>query len=347
MDLAEYMKRAPESGVRNDARGETYLQVGLLGEIGEVAELLKKAARVGEDPDLDALRLELGDVAWYTAEIAKYSGIQLGGFDYNHVDKTPLEVWSELALSGPASFPDRTLSCVRAVGEYYGISLSEILEANVAKLEARRAGSAVKQGNPKDPVGVGKVPVSAVPLQTLVRAIEVDGVRLVPAKAVAELGLAMFEGARKYGRHNYRALGARASVYLDSVYRHLAAWYCGQAIDPESGIHHLSKAAAGLTILLDCHHNEVLVDDRPPRSKAPAIGIHAQQGFLGMFCQLAAWWDGSAGVDSLETLLLEILRRREEELPADRWVENMNEQAAALVLKHPDPAHTHTEVENA
>jgi len=62
-----------------------------------------------------------------------------------------------------------------------------------------------KDTNPKDAVGIAKAPIS-----------------VVSAVVVAELGLAMFEGARKYGRHNWRAAKARASVYYDAAWRHLA-----------------------------------------------------------------------------------------------------------------------------
>ena len=57
-----------------------------------------------------------------------------------------------------------------------------------------------KEMNPKDGVGTGKVPMSTV-----------------PAVVLAEIGLAMLEGARKYGRHNYRVAGIRASVYYDAM----------------------------------------------------------------------------------------------------------------------------------
>lgn len=104
-----------------------------------------------------------------------------------------------------------------------------------------------KPTNPKDAVGVAKVPFSTV-----------------PARVVAEIGLAMMEGARKYGRHNYRKAGVRASVYYDATIRHLAAWWEGQDIDPDSGLPHIVKAMAGLCVLRDAQYNAMLTDDRPP-----------------------------------------------------------------------------------
>ncbi len=106
-----------------------------------------------------------------------------------------------------------------------------------------------KDTNPKDAVGVRKVPMSTV-----------------SAPVLMEVGLAMMEGARKYGRHNYRVAGARASVYYDASLRHLFAWWEGQDIDPDSGLSHISKAIATLVVLRDTMLNAKLVDDRPPAS---------------------------------------------------------------------------------
>jgi hypothetical protein len=107
-----------------------------------------------------------------------------------------------------------------------------------------------KDTNPKDAVGTAKVPLSTVPMQVL-----------------GEVGLAMMEGALKYGRSNYRVAGVRASVYFDAVImRHLGAFWEGQDIDPASGLHHVVKAIAGLTVLYDSILQGNWVDDRPPKA---------------------------------------------------------------------------------
>lgn len=105
-----------------------------------------------------------------------------------------------------------------------------------------------KDTNPKDAVGIAKVPISTL-----------------SAQVMGEVGLAMLEGARKYGRHNYRVAGVRASVYYDAAGRHMMAWYEGQDDDPASGISHVSKAIAGLMVLRDAMMNEMMEDDRPPK----------------------------------------------------------------------------------
>lgn len=105
-----------------------------------------------------------------------------------------------------------------------------------------------KPTNPKDSVGIKKVYYS-----------------VVPWGVIAELGLAMLEGARKYGRHNYRSIGVRGSVYYDAALRHLTDWWEGTDIDPDSGLSHITKAIASLTVLRDSMIRENWEDDRPPR----------------------------------------------------------------------------------
>lgn len=106
-----------------------------------------------------------------------------------------------------------------------------------------------KATNPKDAVGVTKTPFSTLSMRVM-----------------AEVGVAMLEGALKYGRHNYRVAGVRASVYYDAAFRHLGAWYEGQDIDPESGLSHITKAIAGLMVLRDSMLQGNWVDDRPPKT---------------------------------------------------------------------------------
>ena len=106
-----------------------------------------------------------------------------------------------------------------------------------------------KPSNPKDAIGVRKAALSVVPLNV-----------------IAEIGVGMMEGAAKYGRHNYRGVGVRASVYLDATLRHLIAWWEGEDIDPDSGMSHIAKALTSLIVLRDSQLQALCEDDRPPRS---------------------------------------------------------------------------------
>lgn len=106
-----------------------------------------------------------------------------------------------------------------------------------------------KPSNPKDVCGIRKAPMSTV-----------------SAAVMAEVGVAMLEGAAKYGRHNYRAVGVRSSVYYDATMRHLMDWWEGVDIDSESGMHHITKAITSLVVLRDAMIQGMATDDRPPRS---------------------------------------------------------------------------------
>ena len=120
-----------------------------------------------------------------------------------------------------------------------------------------------KSTNPKDAIGVRKAPMSTVP----------------PA-VLAELGVAMLEGAAKYGKYNYRVAGVRASVYYDALMRHLFAWWEGEDIDPDSGLSHITKAIACLTVLRDAQMRSMVTDDRPPKSTPFYARLNESSGVI-------------------------------------------------------------------
>jgi hypothetical protein len=108
-----------------------------------------------------------------------------------------------------------------------------------------------KPSNPKDNFGIKKAPLSTV-----------------SAPVLLELGVAMKEGAAKYGRHNYRVIGVMASVYYDATMRHLMSWWEGEDLDPDSGLSHITKAIASLVVLRDAMMRGNWQDDRPPHTES-------------------------------------------------------------------------------
>ena len=104
---------------------------------------------------------------------------------------------------------------------------------------------ASKPSNPKDIVGSDKMPL-----------------HLWPTTASAMGCLAFLEGALKYGRSNFRAVGVRATIYYDAVMRHLMAWFEGEDNDPDSGLPHMSHALACIAIIVDSEACGKLNDDR-------------------------------------------------------------------------------------
>jgi NTP pyrophosphatase (non-canonical NTP hydrolase) len=61
--------------------------LGLAGEAGEFANLVKKMTAHGHAFDPEALKDELGDVLWYLAEAATAVGLELEDIASQNVDK--------------------------------------------------------------------------------------------------------------------------------------------------------------------------------------------------------------------------------------------------------------------
>lgn len=101
--------------------------------------------------------------------------------------------------------------------------------------------------NPKDRVGRTKPGVSTFPLT-----------------ALFEAARATKHGADKYGPFNWREIPITTTVYVDAAIGHIAAFFEGEDLDPDSGEHHLAHAIAGLAILRDAQMHGTAIDDRPP-----------------------------------------------------------------------------------
>lgn len=117
-----------------------------------------------------------------------------------------------------------------------------------------------KPTNPKDAIATDKLPLG-----------------LCPDTLQEEVCMAFLEGALKYGRYNWRVAGVRASIYHDALKGHLSAWWNGEDIDPDSGLHHLAKAGACIAILLDAMRCGKLTDDRPPRAPVQSRDVCSDQ----------------------------------------------------------------------
>lgn len=112
-----------------------------------------------------------------------------------------------------------------------------------------------KDTNPKDGFGVRKWRQYAT----------------VPVTVMWEVGVGMLEGAFKYGRHNYRVAGVRASVYVDAAKGHIDQWWEGEDIDKDSGLSHITKAICSLVVLRDAMIQNMLNDDRPPKANLDRV----------------------------------------------------------------------------
>lgn len=103
-----------------------------------------------------------------------------------------------------------------------------------------------KPTNPKDALGSSKTPLWVLPFRVL-----------------RGVGMALFEGALKYGAYNWRDAGVRATIYYDAAINHLGDWWEGEDIDSDSGLSHIDKAIASLVVMRDSMYHGNFVDDRP------------------------------------------------------------------------------------
>jgi len=98
--------------------------------------------------------------------------------------------------------------------------------------------------------------------------------QFTPVTVLNEIHKGMTEGAEKYGPYNWRETDIEAGDYYDSTMRHMSAWWDGEDIDPDSGVHHVSKAITGLIVLRDAMLHGTCIDDRsnhPPSARAKVI----------------------------------------------------------------------------
>ncbi len=158
---------------------------------------------------------------------------------------------NEILSSTPMKRPLSGVDCSHGIPINLSCGACQEAWADSIMAERKRHDGNHKPTNPKDAVGIKKAPLSTV-----------------SAVVMAEVGLAMLEGALKYGRHNYRGAGVRASVYYDATIRHLFSWWEGEDTDADSGMSHITKAIASLTVLRDAMIQDKVEDDRPPRSGA-------------------------------------------------------------------------------
>ena len=84
---------------------------------------------------------------------------------------------------------------------------------------------------------------------------------LIPMAAVGQIADVLAHGAAKYSPNNW-ARGTEWSRYYAAAMRHLAAFWGGEDIDPDSGLSHLAHAGCCLLFLIEYQRNSWGTDDR-------------------------------------------------------------------------------------
>ena len=89
LTLDEYQRLALRTAGNHGDFDRTlmYTALGLNGEAGETAEMVKKAFFHGHDLDRASLKKELGDVLWYVAVMADALDFSLEEIAQHNIDK--------------------------------------------------------------------------------------------------------------------------------------------------------------------------------------------------------------------------------------------------------------------
>ena len=88
MTLDEYQQLAARTiGTRTNSDQLANMALGLAGEAGETADMLKKHLFHGKPLDVGEVIKELGDVMWYVAGMATTIGASLDDVAQRNVDK--------------------------------------------------------------------------------------------------------------------------------------------------------------------------------------------------------------------------------------------------------------------
>lgn len=87
---------------------------------------------------------------------------------------------------------------------------------------------------------------------------------LIPPEIEEAIAKVLTFGAAKYGDRDWE-LGMRWGRVYAALRRHMAAWWSGEDIDPETGMSHLWHAACCLAFLIAFEARKAGTDDRPSK----------------------------------------------------------------------------------
>ena len=137
-----------------------YLVLGLLSEVGEVADVFKKALHEGKPLNKKELILELGDLAWFSTALAlevrtpSQVAVILDTFKVEDHDQNVIqkaistkdfliiyEILRDLednssVMASPAKFRKR-LEIIKSFAATLNVDFSNILQGNIDKLKTR------------------------------------------------------------------------------------------------------------------------------------------------------------------------------------------------------------------
>ncbi len=143
MDIEEYRELAFRT-LRKDLTKRQVADnifAGILGEAGEVMDLMKKEVFHGQVVPREKFVEELGDLLWYIALIP--DGVDTGHANIHVEDLRPfLDVRADaiafiMVRAAEGNSSDYMMSLLKEALPNFGVTLEEVMEANIAKLERR------------------------------------------------------------------------------------------------------------------------------------------------------------------------------------------------------------------
>ena len=89
---------------------------------------------------------------------------------------------------------------------------------------------------------------------------------LLPIEEVEEVVKVLQCGARKYADHNWKKVPDSKRRYFSAALRHIFAWWRGEQMDPETGLHHLAHAMCCLLFAFWHDRNQNQLTDMGAKS---------------------------------------------------------------------------------
>lgn len=87
VEANRYQRWTRTTAIYPKHKGVEYCALGLASEVGEVCDKLKKSIRDQHALDVDAVKKELGDVAYYLARLADELGLTFGEVLASNIEK--------------------------------------------------------------------------------------------------------------------------------------------------------------------------------------------------------------------------------------------------------------------
>jgi NTP pyrophosphatase (non-canonical NTP hydrolase) len=146
MNLKEYEKISRRTLNINGTFENNY-KLGMIGELGEIADMIKKHKFQGHELDREKFKEEIGDFMWYYVKYLTLQGMRDKRFKKleNHIKRTnktenlDIIIYSLNNISKDMfkNFADFAIGYVADLISFSNFTLNEILEYNIEKLNKR------------------------------------------------------------------------------------------------------------------------------------------------------------------------------------------------------------------